>query len=226
MTLPENGRKLGSRSIGLLIASVTAWFQFAPTADRIQLVSEGRITTGHPIEVLPVGGLDVHTFKPLPVIGPVSWKIRITNNTDKVVSIVSFKVFQLNDDGEEFYNSSTSERLSIQDASLEAQRLPDNIGANETKGYLVSLMMPIIPYEEERNRCIQNVDNLKEIEQCFYVLGRDLFGNDVEATFDESTPPKIIHVSWQSRKQQPKFRIDIEKADGSMFTSDLSYFPF
>ena len=212
--------------IGLLIACVTAWFQFAPTADRIQLVSEGRITTGHPIEVLPVGGLDVHTFQPLPVIGPVTWKIRITNNTDKVVSIVSFRVFQLDDAGKEFYNSTMSERLSIQDASLEAQRLPDNIGANETKGYLVSLMMPIIPHEVERSKCIQNVDNLKEIERCFYVLGRDLFGNDVDAVFDESTPQKVIQVSWQSRKQQPKFRVDIETADGSMFSSDLSYFPF
>lgn len=211
--------------LGLLIASVTAWFQFAPTADELQVISEDRVDFGTPIEVGKGGAIDSITGKPQPVIGPAIWKIRVHNETDRVVSIVDWRMFLIAGDGGLAQYSSMQEVLSALDQSLAPIVLPINIAANETTAYFVSAHIPFDDAALVQSDCFDPPRGLVETERCVLSAGKDLFGNPVSITSYEPTLVDAFTVTWDSIERTPQFYVELETADASKFSVILSLFP-
>lgn len=211
--------------LGLAVASVTAWFQFAPTSDQLQVVSENRVEFGAPIEVTTGGTIDTATGTPQPVLGPVTWRIRVHNATDRVVSIVDWRMFLISSDGGLMQYSSMRGTLSDIDPSLRPITLPVNIAAHETNAYFVSAFIPFDRDVLEHSGCFEPLRARRETERCVYSSGSDLFGNSVSVTTYESAPPDAFTVSWESQDRTPRFYVELETADGSEFPVVLSYFP-
>lgn len=211
--------------LGLLIALVTAWFQFAPTADQLQVVSEGRIDFGTPVEVKNRAAFDTSTGKSQPVIGPVVWKIRVHNEADQVVSIVDWQIFLIASDGRLTQYSSMQENLSALDRVLTPISLPINIPANETTAYYVSAHVPFDRDVFETSECFEPARGLRQTENCVILGGKDLFGNSVFITKYDPTFPNSFSVTWESVERTPQFFVRLETADGSNFSVFLSYLP-
>lgn len=212
-------------ALGLSLAATTAWYQFAPAADRIELTSEGRINLGRNLEFSPVGLGALYGDRPMSVAGPVTWKVRVYNASDRPVSVVSFSVYLLSENGGRVRYSAMRERLSPFDVSLAEQVLPDKIGAREAKAYLISLSMP---FERDQNgdpKCEDEATQLRDLERCFFFKRRDLFGNPVSVTRYDSAPSGSFSVSWDQGHTGPHFSVVFETADGSQFATRLSYFP-
>ena len=211
--------------LGLLVASVTAWFQFAPTDDELQIVSEDRVELGAPLQIANGGAIDPETGQPQPVLGPITWKIRVHNETDQVVSIVDWRMFLIvRGDGVAQY-SSMQPILSEIDPSLAPLALPVNIPAHETSAYFISAFIPFDRDALEQSGCFDPMPRLEEAERCVFSTGEDLFGNSVSVTRYESAPPEAFSVSWGSQERTPRFYVELETADGSEFSVILSYFP-
>jgi len=212
-------------AIGLCVALVTAWYQFAPTSDSIEIVSEGRVNLGRDLEYQPVGLGAAFDGVPMSVAGPVSWKIRVYNASDRPVSVVAFSVFLLSEDDEGIQYSAMHERLSPFDASLSEQYLPVGVAPREAKAFLVSLAMPFSRDQSADGSCENQTTRLRELERCFFLKGRDLFGNPVTVTKYDDEPEGPMSVSWDQDNKGPRFSVVFETADGSQFETRLSYFP-
>jgi hypothetical protein len=207
-------------AVGLVVASVTAWYQFAPSSDQLAVVSEGRIEVGRNIEVDDPGG-EIE-----PVLGPIFWKIRVHNSTDSVVSIVDFEVYLLTPDNRKTYYSSMKESLFGVNAELTDQPLPINIGARETNAFLVSLFVPFKRGAGKSEICGKDRVTLRVLESCFFLDGRDIFGNSVDTLYGDSKRPDIVMATWTDQMKMPIFVLEFETADGSKFSENLTYYPF
>jgi len=212
-------------ALGLSLAAVTAWHQFAPASDKIEPTSEGRVELGRQLEINPFGSISLKSGSPAPSVGPVTWKVRIHNASDRPVSIVAFSIFLLSEDNRKIQYSGMRERLSPYDASLSEQILPDNISARETKAYLISLFMPFERDQGGNHKCEDEETRLRDLERCFFLKGRDLFGNPVSVVKYGSDLPEAFSVSWDQGHTAPRFSVIFETADGSKFEIHLSYFP-
>lgn len=210
--------------LGLVIASVTAWFQFAPTADQIQVVSENRIELGNQITIKDSGAIDA-TGNLQPVFGPVTWKIRVNNETDRVVSIVDWNVFLITDDAGLAQFSEMDPSLASPDLGLVPIALPVNIAARETVAYFVSINVPFERSALKKTECFAKPSGIRETERCVFSSGKDIFGNTVSVKNYGSVAPDTFSVSWESHEKTPKFYLELETADGSRFPTILSYFP-
>lgn len=113
--------------LGLFIASVTAVSQFWPEAERLQVVVEGRTETGRPVVVSGFGLLRSVDEKTSPLFGPVSWKIRLFNNTERNLSVVGYQFFQLTEDGARISSNAFRDSISQFDLSLAEQSFPFSI---------------------------------------------------------------------------------------------------
>lgn len=212
-------------ALGLCVAVVTAWYQFAPAADDIELVSEGRVNLGRELEFQPVGLGAAFGGSPMSVAGPVSWKIRVYNASDRAVSVVGFSIYLLREDDGKIQYSAMHERLSPFDASLKEQILPVGVASREAKAFLVSLSMPFRRDQSADGKCEEQTNQLRELERCFFLKGRDLFGNPVTVTKYDDEPDGPMSVSWDLGNEGPRFSVVFETADGSRFETRLSYFP-
>lgn len=211
--------------LGLSLAAITAWHQFVPGSDHVELANEGRVNLGQKLEVNPTGSLDLDKGTPAPTVGPVTWKVRVYNASDRPVSIVKFSLFLLGDTGGRFQYSGMNDMLSPYDAPLSTQVLPDNISERASKAYLISLSMPFAPDSSSVPKCEEQATQLRGLERCFFFKGRDLFDNPVTVTQHGSEPSGPISVSWDKGAEGPLFAAVFETADGSEFEVHLSYFP-
>lgn len=212
--------------LGLLIATITAISQFWPEADKLQVVIENRAHTGERVEFDGFGLLRPYEEKLSPSFGPVSWKLRIFNSTDRVISVVRYRIFQLSEDGSRIGSNSFNERLVPIDASIREQKFPLNIEAREANGYLLSLMVPYVKETDGERSCSIDVSTIRQFENCFFARGRDLFGNPVNAQFDNSEPPRRVSVQWSGSTFSPRFLIEFETASGALFNTQFAYYPF
>jgi len=208
--------------VSLSLTGVTAWHQFAPKKDSITVATEGRVNVGARLEVEPFGGINPETGESQPLLGPVTWKIRVHNTSDRSVSLVDFRGFLLTADDARIMYSAMRERLSPIDPSLPVQSLPENIPANESRAYLVSLFVPFSVEVSDENKCTDLEVDLRELERCYFRKGRDLFGNQVQYT--ETGGDTFIAIMKGAFKG-PRFAILIETADGTQFSTQLSFLP-
>jgi hypothetical protein len=212
--------------LGLVIASVTAISQFWPEADRLQVVVEGRTETGRPIEISGFGMLRVGDEKLSPLFGPVSWKIRLYNGTDRNLSVVGYQIFQLTEDGAKVSSNAFRDRLSQFDMSLADQPFPFSINGYDATAVVISLMVPFMAGSSGAVECAEPQVSIQQLERCFFKQGRDLFGNRVEATHYDAAAPDMFSVKWQEATYSPKFLVEFETASGAVFSAPISYYPF
>lgn len=208
--------------LGLCLGAVTAWHQFGPQKDTIMLTTEHRVDVGAKLEIEPIGTLSLTTGENQPVLGPVTWKIRADNPTDRAISLVSFKAFLLTEDGSPVYYSTMREQLSPLDAPLSILRLPENIPPHESRAYLISLFVPYVSDEDTRNKCDENAIKLRVIERCFFKKGRDIFGNKMK--YRDIEGGNFV-ATMEEPFEGPKFAVIFETADGSKFVTQLSFLP-
>ena len=212
--------------LALVLASVTAWAQFAPTSDNLQVVSEGRVNLGRPTDVVKNGTFDLEKNTPQPTIGPATWKVRVHNETDRVVSIVGWQIFLLTKDGGRVKYSAMRELLSPVDPSLPILNLPINIAAHETAAYFVSASVPFDGSAIEKSACFEPRRSLADTEQCVLASGKDIFGNSVSVVRYDPDHPEIFSATWEGQMNAPSFYLEFETADGSVFPAVLSFLPF
>ncbi|MBL3597938.1 hypothetical protein JMM63_20695 [Rhodovulum sulfidophilum] len=212
--------------LGLVIASVTAVRQFWPEAERLQVVVEGRAETGRPIDVSGFGMLRVSDEKPSPLFGPVSWKIRLFNNTDRNLSVVGYQIFQLTEDGAKVSSNALRDRLSQFDLSLAEQPFPFSIDGFDATAVVISLMVPFEEESEGAEECAEPQVSIQQFERCFFKQGRDLFGNQVEKIHYDAAAAGMFSVKWNETTYSPKFLVEFETASGAVFSAPISYYPF
>lgn len=206
----------------LCLGAVTAWHEFYPKKDIITLTTENRVELGARLDVHPYGAIDLDTGESRPVIGPVTWKIRVHNPTERSISLVSFEVFLLTTEGAPVYYSAMRERLSPIDAPSSAQTLPENIPPFESRAFLVSLFVPYQMDEDSQSKCEERFTSLEEVQTCFFRSGRDLFGNKVDYV---DTGGGSFSAIMQDAFNGPRFAVIFETADGSRYSTNLSFLP-
>lgn len=212
--------------LGLVIASVTAISQFWPEADRLQVVVEGRTETGRFVDASGFGMLRVGDEKLSPLFGPVSWKIRLYNDTDRNLSVVGYQIFQLAEDGAKISSNAFKDRLSQFDLSLAEQPFPFSINGYDATAVVISLMVPFKEESEGAEKCVEPQVSIQQLERCFFRQGRDLFGNQVEAIHYDAATPDMFSVKWHEATYSPKFLVEFETASGAVFSAPISYYPF
>jgi len=218
-------------ALGLGVASYTAWHQFSPVSDKLTVTSEGRTRLNVPVKIIENATIDPHSGKAVPVIGPIFWKFRIYNSSDRVVSIVKFDVFYIPENGSKAQYSSMNAELLRYETPLHLQEIPENLEPRNTKAYLLSLFIPFKPLSGESKECAKDAMILESIESCLFLNGRDLFGNVVTTknfinSNNKESPDSHNLYSWEHGISGPDFLIEIETADGSNFNSPINYFYF
>ena len=79
-------------SVGLLIAVFTAWHQFRPAPDKLDIEVTGRVDLGVPLtKGNPFPDLDGKKNKYL--AGPIFWRAVLYNNLDRAVSVLDIDTF-------------------------------------------------------------------------------------------------------------------------------------
>lgn len=211
--------------LGLVLATFTAWAQFSPKADELQIISEGRTETGNRIETTEFGSINPATELPAPTIGPTTWRVRIHNQTDRSVSVVNWDFFLLSSEDKRIMYSAAREKLDPVDVSLSSLNLPINIPAHQTNAYLISAFIPFDRnvFEEEVD-CFASKPTLHEAEKCVWHSQKDLFGNEITILNGDPSPHNM-NVRWDDRPKAPKFLVEFETADGSKFPVVLSFYP-
>jgi hypothetical protein len=211
--------------LGLGIAIFSTAYQLWPEADRLNVTVESRVDIGLPTSIIEKAVPNATNGELDPAIGPISWKIRVYNDSDRNVSITKYDFLGLSNT-RLFQTNAFRERLSAFDPSLNDQVLPDNIGPRETKAYLFSFFLPFTSQHNLLETCRPNSDNFKAFERCFFLNGYDLFGNKVMASKNINFPDDNISVEWVGVEFKPAFLIDLQTGDGSRFSTTFSYFPF
>ena len=212
--------------LGLVIASVTAISQFWPEAERLQVVVEGRTDTGRPVVVSGFGLLRDGDEEPSPLFGPVSWKIRLFNDTDRNLSVVGYQILQLTEDGKKISSNTFRDSVSPFDLSLAEQPFPFSINGYDATAVVISLMVPFRKEGEGVEKCAVPQQSVQEFERCFFKQGRDLFGNQVDTIQYDNTGPDMFGVKWNGATYSPRFLVEFETASGEVFSAEISYYPF
>lgn len=216
--------------MGLVIAIFTAWSQFKPEPDNVSVVNEGQIGSSQSIEVNAFGPPlfveDDSLEKVNPIIGPVLWKVRVFNKTNRTVSVIGAEVFLLGTENRRMtYSRMGGVKSDFRTPDVPVS-FPDNLPAQEGKAYIVALNIPINERDLGQAPCLQNIGSVREIERCYFKSGRDLFGNPVEANFNPENPSEFFHASWpDGQAKQPRYLLQLKTGDGSSFFVELPYFP-
>ncbi|WP_137153458.1 hypothetical protein [Rhizobium sp. FKL33] len=212
--------------LGLLTATITAISQFWPEDDNIQVVVESRIETDRPIKILGVGLLKSHDVEPSPMLGPISWKVRIFNENDKPVSLVDYRVFQILENNMPIYTSDTSPILENFSPIMDEQKTPFTIAPHEAKAFVLSLNIPFKKLAGNHIKCDAELSSMRKFERCLLENGRDLFGNKVIYNIKFTTG---VDNLWSFRWEEqfsPKYILEFKTASGKKFVSRFDYFLF
>jgi len=208
----------------LVLAVFSTVKQLIPAGDSITLTTEAKVNLSKPISIISERiQLSADGYSNA-LIGPIFWKIRVYNNTDRSVSIVDSEVFLIAGGGGKMFYSEIDGELIPADLKIPLILFPDNIAPHEGRAYIIKLNIPIRPDSDNETSCLKNVYSLKALEHCFMRKGRDLFGNEVEAVFDP-VDDSLFYAEWPSIMKEPVFSLMLKTADGSEFFTEISYFP-
>ncbi len=210
----------------MLIASVTAISQFWPETDSLQVVVERKLPEQGGLKFQGKGLLRTNDNQLSPLFGPVSWKIRVFNSTDRLVSIVGYKLFQLSENDNLVQSNAFLERLRSFDHSMPEQNFPFHINAREAVPLVFSMMMPYAKEIDGSLKCSEASITIDDLEECLFKKGRDLFGNPVNVEFQDDSHTVVQTVHWNKTIFSPKFLLVFETASGQQFSARLSYSPF
>jgi hypothetical protein len=207
--------------IALILSIITAYFQFKPQNESIQIVSQQKILTGYAIKIgiggLPLPNNSVSTNE----IGPITWKIVVFNPTERPLSLTDLSVRYAHPQGDIQQSgmllniASGTDRIAID--------FPIQIAAREAKSIFISLKIPVkLPSDKNILRCKENLSSIENFESCIYNFGFDIFGNSVKRLV-----PKQFGgiVQWDKWPDAPIFRATIRTAGNASAATILTYYP-
>ncbi|EOY4517370.1 hypothetical protein ABMY01_22415 [Vibrio vulnificus] len=197
--------------LGLVIASVTAYHQFVPPSDNLEIEVTSVPSNEKLNEYIEFqDGLSDEVRK---LSGPFFWKFTAYNDLDRTVTIKEIDTKLLSDIGGLIDYSDLS--IGTFDRNLAPLHLPLSINAHEAKVIILALNIPI-KYQEH---CTISNSTVQDLERCYYGYGHDLFGNPVERLTTGV-------VQWKGLPKSPSFISTVKTGDGSELRKTLSYFPF
>ncbi|MEZ9443214.1 hypothetical protein AB4516_18185 [Vibrio sp. 10N.222.54.F12] len=197
--------------LGLIVASITAYHQFMPESDQLEL-EVSSILTSVPLKQY-YNFEDGISDEKLKISGPFFWKITAYNSLDRTVTIKDIDTKLFSDNGG--FITYSDMNLGIFNRKLDPLSLPLSINANEAKVILVGLKVPIV----NEASCFSSENTRSDIERCYYEKGYDLFGNTVTKNSPNS-------FSWDSFTKAPVFLSTIRTGDNSKIYNELSFYPF
>ena len=197
--------------LGLLIAIVTAYYQFVPKSDNLN-IEVSTIPSNLPLiqHFDFQDGLSDKVFK---ISGPFFWKFTIYNNLNRTTTIKKINTKLLSGAGGLIDYSNLT--VGTFDRELQPLPLPISIGANEPLVIIVGLNVPILSEES----CFTQQSTLNEVQRCYFEKGYDLFGNPVHSIDGGA-------VKWEGLPKSPIFISRVITGDNTEFNKTLSYYPF
>jgi hypothetical protein len=184
---------------GLTLALFTAWHQFGPTPDHLIPDVEGRVDIGASIKVGDIAFPAFDKRKLSPVAGPVLWRAVLYNDLDRPVTVRSIKTLFLHPEGGLSYYSGLQATVLDGSSPGTTQVLPFVVKPREAKAIILALNIPVYPEDNEQAPCLKSDVLLHEIEKCFFLRNRDLFGNAVKATIYPNIGGKEKHICYLGR---------------------------
>jgi hypothetical protein len=218
--------------LGLTLASVTAWYQFRSQPDKLTATSEGRVNFGQLAKINSFGNPLLSSDRPNQLVGPVYWKVFIYNELDRPISLVKIEAFLQSDSGGRIQYTGLRDSMVYAENPQRNLNLPINLGPREGRAIYVGLNIPVESEATDKGTCIRGGVRVRDIERCLFRRGRDLFGNKVTAILtidpakkdsDPATTP--ISVKWNGIPDEPTYLVVVRTADGSVFSTELKYFP-
>ncbi|EGR2558865.1 hypothetical protein DX887_24070 [Vibrio alginolyticus] len=197
--------------LGLGIASVTAYHQFVPPSDTLE-IEVTPVPSNQPLKEL-VQFQDGLTDEVRKLSGPFFWKFTAYNSLDRTVTIKEIHTKLLSDVGGLIDYGDLS--VGTFDRDLAPLHLPVSIDAHEAKVIFLALNIPV-KYQEQ---CEISNSTVNDLEKCYYQYGHDLFGNKVE-----SLATGIVR--WEGIPKSPSFISTVKTGDNSELRKTLNYFPF
>lgn len=210
--------------LGFAIASVTAWKQFGPNPDSLDIEVSSPIANDLSFQRV-TGYIDTVRAVDREVAGPVFWEITAYNSLDRTVTIKDIETYLLSEGGG--YISYSDLELGVFDRKLKPLELPLTISARSAQVLVIGLNIPIVKDKSKESNCYGEFTTLKSYEKCRYKSGFDMFGNPVNySEFGSGDNPKHYSVSWEQGNDSPRFITMLRTGDNSKLHYRLQYYPF
>ncbi|WP_299022788.1 hypothetical protein [uncultured Photobacterium sp.] len=197
--------------LGLMIALVTAYHQFVPEGDKID-IDVSPIPTSVPLKQHFdfQDGISDEVFK---ISGPFFWEFTAYNSLDRTVTIKDIDTKLFSGAGSLIDYSNIT--VGTFDRELKPLSLPLLIGSHEAKVILIGLNVPII----SEDSCFSSQSSMSSVQRCYFEKGYDLFGNSVSTIQGGA-------VSWDELPKSPVFLSTVKTGDNSEFHRKLSFYSF
>lgn len=210
-------------SIGLLIGLVTAWHQFGPSPDELEIEVTDRFEFSIPFESLrPFPKLNDEPERT--IAGPVFWKAVLYNKLDRPLSIKELKTFMISEAGG--LSQYSDMQLGVFDIDKKPIHFPISIESRNAKAIFIGLNIPVLKDQPEEKSCFKPNLSRRDVEVCYFSKGVDLFGNTVDYTeYPNPGGEPFISVRWPDGTTSPSFVSVIRTGDNSEFSARFQYYP-
>lgn len=201
----------------LIVSAVTAWVQFAPESDRVEIISQERVRSHTPVK------LD-NTPIPLPnqtqgtvVVGPIFWRVVLFNPTGHPVPVTGIGLSYGHPQGEIRFSKMLA-GISTESDGRPAI-FPVMLAPHEGKSLLIAAHVPVQGLVKGEELCARRLQTLQDFENCLFDRGRDLFGNK------GTRLTRGTGFSWQTAPSSPEYVALITTAGGFEARKTLTYYP-
>lgn len=202
----------------LLLAGITAWFQFAPEADQLQVVTQQRVRSNSRIRLdrtpLPLPNTNEGTM----TLGPVIWRVVLFNPTSHPVALTGIDLAYAHPQGEIW---SSYMLAGIQsEPEGRAVDFPVMLVSHEARALLIYAVIPAKTLSQPAEMsCRQRLETLQAFESCLFDQGRDIFGNR------GTRIAAGAGFRWDEEPVAPIYMATIRTATGYVTRTPLTYYP-
>nr|WP_321239282.1 hypothetical protein [uncultured Tolumonas sp.] len=202
--------------LSLTVACITAWFQFAPQEDSLDVNIQN-------IDIDKYAFTLVENFQlpkdvPHPIFpqdrlaGPAFWAMTIYNKIDRTITVKDIHTYLNTQNGGIAWYSNMN--VHLYDRNLKNLMLPISIKAHEAESIIISLNIPVS--NDFAEQCFFT-KSFKSIQDCYFHKGIDLFGNKVSQN-------EYGITTWKQVNLTPRFTANITTGENNEFSKKFSFF--
>lgn len=210
-------------SLGLLIGLITAWHQFGPSPDELDIEVTGRVnlsTTFDEIRLFP----SFNNSAPKILAGPIFWRTVVYNKLDRPLTIREMETFMLSEHGGIIEYSDME--LGFFDMEKNPINFPITIDSRNVKAIIIGLNIPVTKEKPSENPCFKPNSALRDVEVCYFSKGEDLFGNAVDySEYPNPGGKPVVSASWSDGISSPNFLSVVRTGDNTEFSARFQYYP-